>query len=95
MKHQVSVLDSDKKLIKVIEVEDKSNLLDSLLKAKIKIGHSCEGNASCGTCKFFLISGQLNERNSLENDLASQRQFKSIERLSCQSKVRSDLKIQI
>lgn len=95
MKHQVRVLNSDKNLVKVIDVDDKTNLLDSLIKAKVKIGHSCEGNASCGTCRFVLLSGQLNEINQLEKDLATQRQFRPEERLSCQSKVKSNLEIQI
>ena len=62
------------------------SLLEACLKNKIPIDHSCEGMASCGTCRIIVTSNTetLAPRNSLEQEMAEDRNFSENERLACQ-----------
>jgi len=62
------------------------SLLEICLQNKIPISHSCEGMASCGTCRVLVLEGldQLGSRNPLEQEMALDRGFKPHERLACQ-----------
>jgi ferredoxin len=62
------------------------NLLQLAIKKKIPISHSCEGMASCGTCRVLITQGvqHLPERNSLEQEMSDDRKFAPEERLACQ-----------
>lgn len=66
-----------------------SNLLEVCLKNKIPISHSCEGMASCGTCRVIITQGEekLPERSDLEKEMAQDRKFNFQERLACQLEV--------
>ena len=63
------------------------NLLDLCLNNGIEIDHSCEGGASCGTCRIIVTQGSelLHPRNPLEQDMADDRKFSPKERLACQT----------
>ena len=69
-----------------ITTDKDSSLLELCIKNKIPISHSCEGMASCGTCRVIILSNieKLPIRNELENDMAEDRNFKDNERLACQ-----------
>ena len=66
--------------------EEAENLLRLAIKKKLPISFSCEGNASCGTCRVIVTKGvdHLPPRNALEQEMADDRDFKAEERLACQ-----------
>lgn len=69
-----------------LEPKEGESLLETCLRNKIDIDHSCEGMASCGTCRVLITEGSqhLPDRNSLEQEMADDRQFAKNERLACQ-----------
>lgn len=75
-----------------LKFQDKSSLLDLCLKSKIPISHSCEGMASCGTCRVIIQSGldSMPPRNHLEQEMADDRGFADNERLACQMEPTAD-----
>lgn len=83
---------------RVLEVsKSEQSLLDICLKAKIAISHSCEGMASCGTCRVIVTenSDQLHERNHLETEMAEDRGFAPEERLACQLETNASFKFKL
>lgn len=82
---------------KSLVFNESCNLLRLLIKNKIPINYSCDGNATCGTCKVKVLSPlkELKPRNVLEQELAIDREFKENERLSCQIQAFDGLKIKI
>ncbi len=76
-----------------LKVGKSTNLLDVCLRNKVPISHSCEGMASCGTCRIIVTHGEekLPPRNSIEQEMADDRNFQSHERLACQCMPKSDL----
>lgn len=69
-----------------LKASKEENLLDLCLKNEVNIDHSCEGGASCGTCRVIITRGleSIPDRNPLEQDMADDRSFKPEERLACQ-----------
>ena len=65
------------------------NLLRLCLKNKIDISHSCDGMASCGTCRVVVTScaETLSPRNELEEEIANDRNYAPEERLACQLEI--------
>ena len=81
---------------KILKVKDEDTLLNLCLRKKIPLNHSCEGHASCGTCRVHITEGvdRLPPRNKLEKDMADDRQFKNSERLACQLKINKNSSFQ-
>lgn len=79
------------------EVSPEESLLTACLKNKVPIDHSCEGMASCGTCRVIVTSDltTLPKRNSLEQEMADDRQFRPEERLACQLELHSNLSFKL
>ena len=73
--------------------KDHESLLEALLANDIAIDHTCEGMASCGTCRVLVTSSlqDLPPPNSLEQDMISDRGFENNERLACQLCPKRDL----
>lgn len=71
---------------KLMTSHGNKSLLEICLQNKIPISHSCEGMASCGTCRVLVLDGldQFESRNPLEREMAVDRGFKPLERLACQ-----------
>lgn len=69
-----------------LKFKEGQSLLEICLKNKVPIDHSCEGMASCGTCRVVITEGleNLPERNMLEQEMSDDRGFKPEERLACQ-----------
>lgn len=81
----------------VLESSPAVSLLNTLLKAGVKINHMCGGKAVCGTCRISVITGAENlspvketEREKLESVSA-----KPGQRLACQTYVKGDIEIRI
>jgi 2Fe-2S ferredoxin len=76
---------------------DQRTILEVLLDNHIEIDHSCGGNGSCGTCRFFLKgeSSAISEKNEIEMEMALDRNFKENERLACQTHVLQSCEIQL
>jgi ferredoxin, 2Fe-2S len=72
-------------------------VLEVALDNRLPLNHSCDGNASCGTCRIRIVSSEtpLEERNELEAELAADRGFAPDERLACQLTACSGLKFKI
>lgn len=71
------------------------SVLVSLNQNKIFLPSACGGKATCGMCKFRLIEGGDGEIKPTEDPFLSQEERDSGVRLSCQVKVRGDMKIEI
>lgn len=61
-------------------------VLDAVLESRLEIDHSCGGNATCGTCRVFVVRGseRLPDRNEIEKEFANDRGMAANERLCCQ-----------
>lgn len=61
-------------------------VLEALIKAKIKINHSCGGMGTCGTCAVDVLQGfeKLGEKTEQEIEISESRQWGERERLCCQ-----------
>lgn len=78
----------------VIPVKEDDTVLNLLTKHKIFIPSACGGKATCGFCKFRLVEGGGEIKPTEEPFLSPEEREKGI-RLSCQVKVKEDLKIEI
>lgn len=69
-----------------IEYSGRPCVLELAISADLPLNHSCGGMGTCGTCRIIVKSDltQLRERNEIEKEMASDRQFTSCERLACQ-----------
>lgn len=74
----------DKKLVLVLE------------DAGIDILHRCGGNARCTTCRVEILEGEPGAMGELEqNRLAVESELAPNVRLSCQIRVKNDLKVRV
>lgn len=69
-----------------VEFTSEETLLEIALKNDIEIAHSCGGMGTCGTCRVEIQSplDGLAERNTIEQEMATDRGFLPQERLACQ-----------
>ena len=72
----------------VIECNSGDNLLEVARRANVAIDAPCSGNGSCGKCRVKLIEGQL---ETIKSRHISEEEFSEGWRLSCNSKVLSDV----
>jgi len=79
----------------VIDVTETDTLLNTLSKEHIYLPSACGGKATCGACKFRLIEGGPEEPLPTETPLLSPEEQANNVRLSCQTKVRSSMKIEV
>ena len=80
---------------KTFKIHHDQTLLECLIKNKVEIDHTCGGNASCGTCRFYLLEGHLSAPNELEQEVREPKEFYENERLACQSYAESNIIISI
>ncbi len=69
------------------------NLLQLLIKHKIKIEHACEGQGTCATCHVYVREGidNLNEMEDIEDDSLNRAWEVDMDsRLSCQVVIGND-----
>lgn len=91
---------SFKKVHKSFEVREGENLMKALLEQNIPVASSCYSKGICTKCRIQVIEGpeNLSKPNALEKldreRLANSKSaLKDDERLSCQSRVLGDIKI--
>ncbi len=77
-----------------LTVQGGKDLLSMLTTEKIFIPSACGGRATCGLCKLKVLEG-AGPLLPTEEPYLSEQERKSNVRLSCQVKVRNDLKIEI
>lgn len=71
-------------------------LVLTLEDAGIDILHRCGGNARCTTCRVEVLEGDPGEMGELErNRLAVEAELAPNIRLSCQIRVKNDLKVRV
>lgn len=79
-----------------IEAPEGKKLVLVLEDAGIDILHRCGGNARCTTCRVEVLAGDPGEMGELErNRLAMETELPDHIRLSCQIRVKDDLKVQV
>jgi Na+-transporting NADH:ubiquinone oxidoreductase subunit F len=83
-------INDDTKLL----VSGDDTVLNTLSQNKIFIPSACGGKATCGFCKFRLIEGGGEIKPTEEPFLSEEEKARGI-RLSCQVKVRENLKIEV
>jgi Na+-transporting NADH:ubiquinone oxidoreductase subunit F len=79
---------------KVLEIEGGSSLLSTLSSQKIFIPSACGGKATCGACKLKVLDTE-GEILPTEEPFLTPEEIKDNIRLSCQVKVKKNLKIVI
>ena len=79
---------------KEVAVEGGGSLLSSLVQEKIFIPSACGGRGTCGLCKLKVLEG-AGPLLPTEEPFLDEKERESHTRLSCQVKVRNDLKIEI
>lgn len=82
----------------LIETEppEGKKLVLALEDAGIDILHRCGGNARCTTCRVEILEGDPGEMLELErNRLAMESELAPNVRLSCQIRVKDDLKVRV
>jgi uncharacterized 2Fe-2S/4Fe-4S cluster protein (DUF4445 family) len=75
-----------------VAVAEGSSLLKAALSAGVHINAACGGNGVCGTCKVLIKKGEVDSTRSAK--LSSQ-EYQQGYRLACQSRVVSDLSVDI
>lgn len=79
-----------------IEAPEGKKLVLVIEDAGIDILHRCGGNARCTTCRVEVLEGDPGEMGELErNRLAMETELADHIRLSCQIRVKDDLKVQV
>jgi ferredoxin len=79
-----------------IEAPEGKKLVLVLEDAGIDILHRCGGNARCTTCRVEILEGDPGEMGELErNRLAMEAELADNVRLSCQIRVKEDLKVRV
>jgi len=79
-----------------IEAPEGKKLVLVIEDAGIDILHRCGGNARCTTCRVEVLAGDPGEMGDLERDrLAMEAELADNVRLSCQIRVKDDLKIKV
>lgn len=78
-----------------IVVPEGANLMESLLAHQIPVASSCHGDGICGKCRMKIIEGceSLTPPSELEENTMERNQVEKSQRLSCQIRIKSDLKI--
>jgi 2Fe-2S ferredoxin len=78
-----------------IEVPKGANLRESLLEAGRTVASSCDGEGVCGKCWIRIVEGEksLTPETEDEKFLKSTQRLGSNFRISCQTKVIGDIKI--
>lgn len=79
---------------KVLDIQGGSTLLNSLSENEIFIPSACGGRGSCAYCKVKVVQGG-GPLSPIEEPSLSEQEITENIRLSCQVKVREDIKIQI
>jgi len=81
--------------VKTVTFKGNKNLLELLNEHKISINQSCGGFGSCTTCRVIVRSNlkDLQGRNEIEQERASERRFCANERLACQLDIQQALEI--
>jgi uncharacterized 2Fe-2S/4Fe-4S cluster protein (DUF4445 family) len=75
-----------------IVVDEGANLMETAVAAGVHINASCGGAGVCGTCNVLVRSGRV---ESTRTDKVSDKDYKKGMRQSCQSRVTSDLIVEI
>lgn len=80
---------------KIIEVPSGSQLMQSLVDAGLPVASSCSGEGVCCKCLIKILEGKenLNVPSELESDLKEIHDFARNERVSCQTQVLGDIKV--
>lgn len=79
---------------KTFKVEGGASLLTTLASQKLFLPSGCGGRGSCGTCKCKVLEG-AGPLLPTETPYLNDEERKSSVRLSCQVKVKNDIKIQV
>ncbi len=77
--------------------QEDQTVLDVAVRNKIALNHTCGGNGTCGTCLVEVVEGleQLEPRNEIELEMATDRGFSNSERLACQTSLANGLTVRI
>ncbi len=75
-----------------IFVEPGANLMETAVDAGVHINASCGGAGTCGTCNVLIKKGRV---ESTKTDKVSARDYEKGVRQSCQSRITSDLTVEI
>ncbi len=75
-----------------VTVAEGSSLIEAALSVGVHINAACGGNGVCGTCRVLIRKGEV---ESTRSDKLSTQEYEQGYRLACQSRVLSDLLVDI
>ncbi|NUN07422.1 MAG: (2Fe-2S)-binding protein [Bdellovibrio sp.] len=77
------------------EVAPGANLMKSLLEAGLPVASSCDGDGVCAKCKIQILEGaeNLSAENDTEQFLKEKNNLAKNIRISCQTEVHGDVKV--
>jgi ferredoxin len=80
-----------------LEISAAISILNTLLRAGVRIDHRCGGHAQCGTCRCRIIHGAENLSPIGERERMKLAKFPDNDnlRLACQTYARGDVTIEI
>lgn len=83
------------KPIPEFEVEPGALLMPSLLAAGLPVASSCNGDGVCAKCRIQVLEGHenLSPPNEIENGLRDRLKIPRTIRISCQTQVLGDIRI--
>jgi 2Fe-2S ferredoxin len=86
---------SFKKTQTILTAPADSNLMTILQAAGIPVASSCNGDGVCAKCKITILEGSenLSPENEIEIFLREKNEIPIHQRISCQTKVFGDIKI--
>lgn len=78
-----------------LDVEIGQTLMQALLAHGLPVASSCNGDGICGKCRIQILSGaeNLSARTELEEILKDKYKLDKNERISCQTQVLGDIRI--
>jgi 2Fe-2S ferredoxin len=78
-----------------LEVRTGANLMRALLDGGLPVASSCGGEGICGKCRIQILSGgeNLTRPTPLESKRAEKDMLASDERISCQTRIRGDIRV--
>lgn len=80
-----------------VDVEKGVSILDTALRFRVPIYHTCGGNASCSTCRVLVLEGEdkLSGIESAETQVLDAFDLKTPHRLGCQAQLLGDVVVRI
>lgn len=80
---------------KRLEVARDTTVLEAARQAGLALASACGGVGRCGQCRVDILAGSVSPPTLDEQNILTERELQCGQRLACQTRIQSDLKIQL